>query len=234
MPRILTTQYTLTCPHGGIGTINSKNVFLQIGNGFALTDGDIGLVTLCSAACCLNFTLVSMKLNSLKCNRQHVILNTDTILTNVGFPMVATPPAFSVVDRTAPVSMLNSSQKLPEYLDDESAPILIETSPPPPDPWKGGPYKRTIMLNCKYLGDVEATVFSEAGGKLTPVKGIPPRSIHRVDSASAESANHKIIVSMEDKHHKLISDGPVRLMVRAASKRGVCRSVELSLTKTAQ
>ena len=105
MPKILTTNALITCPHGGTGT--SQPISMppkgSINGGHVLLDGDQGVIAGCGLLIpCVAYQLTSMRLNSTFVDERHVMLVTDIIVSNTGFPLTViethtmndlTPPA---------------------------------------------------------------------------------------------------------------------------------------------
>lgn len=91
MPRILTTNAQIFCPHGGKGTTIPTDPIWQIDGGFVLLEGDSGTLT-CPFVLvpCVGYTLRSMNLNATEINGRRVILETDFNQSFTGLPLVMT------------------------------------------------------------------------------------------------------------------------------------------------
>jgi hypothetical protein len=87
MPRILTTNALITCPHGGIGTTIPAWPYASIAGGIALREGDIGTLACVFPTPCLGYRLVSMHLNATLLNGAPAILETDFNQTFTGLPL---------------------------------------------------------------------------------------------------------------------------------------------------
>jgi hypothetical protein len=233
---ILTTAHILTCPHSGKFQIAAPNSFLKIGSGSIVLDEDKGIATSpCPLGICVSFTAKSMKLNSLKWNGRHIMLVTDTILSDSGFPILVAPPLslIPVVDDTAPEALLNSNQPLPGFLKDFDLPTLKEAAPSSPPVWPDTDYSITINLECGYPGEVAAMLFSVTklsdGNNLLHNRREPT---FQMTAVGGSSSSHTILVNIPK---KMRDDSPVgehRLMVRVASQRGMSGLFEKVINKT--
>jgi len=88
MPRVLTTNAQIRCPHGGLGTTTPSLPYWTVNGGFVLVEGDSGVL-----ACpllltpCVGYTLRSMGLNATRINGRKVILETDFNQSFTGLPL---------------------------------------------------------------------------------------------------------------------------------------------------
>jgi len=115
MPRVLTTNAQITCPHGGLGTSIASDPKWVVNEGTVLLEGDTGTLSCVNTVPCVGYTLASMGLNATYVSGRRVILATDFNKSATGLPLqiVETNSTF---DETTP------------------APIPAGQSAPPPSP----------------------------------------------------------------------------------------------------
>jgi hypothetical protein len=125
MPRVLTTKATIACPHGGQGTTTSMTPIWDIQGGFALAEGDTGVIKNCALMLCpcLTYTLQSMGLNASVIQGRKVILETDYNITNTGLPLLMTD-AHTCMDSSTPAP-LPPGQSAPQL-----SPALLDVTTP--------------------------------------------------------------------------------------------------------
>src|SRR6266566_6938540 len=95
MPKVLTTNAQILCPHGGMGASIPSNPKWTINGGIVLLDNDRGVFPLTGpGSCqltsvpCTSYTLKSMELNATQVDGRKVILDTDFNRTNTGLPLI--------------------------------------------------------------------------------------------------------------------------------------------------
>lgn len=147
MPQVLTTNASIRCPHGGIGTSLPAHPLWTVDGAPVLVEGDRGVVAGCPflAYPCIEYTLHSMGLNATMVDGLPVILVTDINLTNSGLPLTMLEFHTTLDDSTpAPLPPLEAGQDappLPAALDDFAVPLVSVTPPghsvarasPPPE-----------------------------------------------------------------------------------------------------
>jgi hypothetical protein len=136
MPRVLTMAAQITCPHGGMGNTSPlPNPARPSVNGFdVLLDGDQGTLT-CAAFTppCAGYSLKSMKLNALSANDVQVMLVTDFVQSDTGFPLTLTE-THMVYDDTSPAALpaAGPAPQLPPELTTEQKPQALAVPPTMP------------------------------------------------------------------------------------------------------
>lgn len=130
MPRVLTTNATIQCPHGGVGTTVPVTPYVVAQGGVVTTEGDSGTLTCVFAVPCVGYTLKSMGLNASRIGGKPVILATDLQRTITGLPLIITETTTMIDDSTpAPLPVGSSSAPLaPELLD--MIPPVVAVAPP--------------------------------------------------------------------------------------------------------
>jgi len=143
VPRILTTNATITCPHGGSGTTIPTLPKWQIDGGYVCVEEDTGTL-----ACpfvttpCVGYILKSMGLNATKIDDKKVILETDFNQTLTGLPLTIVERN-KVVDQSTPAAIPAGEEAPPqsEELTDLVPPVVVAMPPtfpfkitPPPTP----------------------------------------------------------------------------------------------------
>src|SRR5262245_15559428 len=77
MPRVLTTNAIITCPHGGLGTTTPVTPLWQAQGGLVAAAGDPGVLSCVFIVPCVGYTLRSMGLNATTVAGRAAILATD-------------------------------------------------------------------------------------------------------------------------------------------------------------
>ena len=126
MPRVLTTNAIIQCPHGGLGTSIPTNPIFEVEGGVVLMHGDTGTL-----ACpfvlypCVGYTLQSMNLNSTKLGTRNVMLETDFITSYTGLPLTVSEFHNTIDNSTpAPLPAGAPAPPLPPELADTSKPTV--------------------------------------------------------------------------------------------------------------
>jgi hypothetical protein len=149
MPRILTTNARIVCPHGGLGTTVPSHPKWQINQGYVAVENDIGtLACLFLPLPCLGYKLKSMGLNATQIDGQKVILVTDFNQSFTNLPLVMTdfhktfdestpapipagqaPPAASgaMADLIPPI-VTPASQTIPFSISTTNVPVVVSFS----------------------------------------------------------------------------------------------------------
>src|SRR5258708_9870946 len=129
MPRILTTNAKIFCPHIGLGTSVPTDPKWTINNGIVLLENDTGVL-----ACpfipypCIGYQLKSMGLNATQVDGRKVILETDFNRTLTGLPLTMLDFHETFDNSTvAPVPSGQSAPPLPPELADIVKPIVKAT-----------------------------------------------------------------------------------------------------------
>jgi len=132
MPRILTTNATIRCPHSGLGSSipisQPPKYFIQ--GGAILLDGDQGMIIGCqNPVLCATYMLRSIQLNAVFVDDRQVMLVTDFVQSNTGFPLTLqeTHPAF---DNTTPTPLpIGAEPEIPPELREDDQPQAVITPP---------------------------------------------------------------------------------------------------------
>ncbi len=123
MPRVMTTLATVTCPHGGVGTSIPSLPIWSIEGGFALREGDQGVLSCPFLPPCVGYTLRSMGLNATMLDGSPVILETDFNQTHTGLPLLIVEHNHAV-DNSVPSPVPIGGEAPP------LSPELLDTTPP--------------------------------------------------------------------------------------------------------
>src|SRR4051812_17528237 len=104
MPKILTTNAHISCPHGGKGTSIPIDPVPKwtINSGGVLLHGDSGVLLGCvQQVQCAGYQLRSLNLNASQVMGRQVMLVSDFIQSFTGYPLTITE-SHNVVDDSAP------------------------------------------------------------------------------------------------------------------------------------
>ena len=130
MPRVLTTNAQITCPHGGVGTSIPTPAprLVTVNNGEVLLHGDQGTLTCAFVVPCVGYALNSMGLNASTIQDRAIMLDSDFIQSYTGFPLtvVETHPVF---DRTLPGTPPPEGATIPPELGEDDKPT-VSAAPP--------------------------------------------------------------------------------------------------------
>jgi hypothetical protein len=141
MPKVLTTNAQILCPHGGIGTSIPSDPqpkwFIDngINNGAVLVENDTGIIKGCILlqVPCSSYVLKSMKLNATEVDGRRVILDTDFNQTNTELPLRIQESHQTFDNSTvAPLPPGQTSQTLPPELIYFVKPIVQAVTLPSP------------------------------------------------------------------------------------------------------
>ena len=102
MPKVLTTNAQIFCPHGGKGISIPTDPKWSVNGGAVLLENDTGTLACPFLACpCVGYTLRSMGLNSTLVVGRKVILVTDFNTTLTGLPLIL-EEFHSTIDNSTP------------------------------------------------------------------------------------------------------------------------------------
>jgi hypothetical protein len=147
MPRVLTTNASILCPHGGIGTSVPSDPKWIVEGGTVLLDGDMGTLS-CSTFTppCSGYRLQSMKLNSTEVDGRNVMLVTDFTRSFTGFPLTI--------------------QEMHHTLDDSSPNPIPGGTAPPPIPPELGEIDQPMVVSVPGALAFSLSVFGNSGTPL--------------------------------------------------------------------
>lgn len=130
MPKVLTTKAQITCPHTGRGTSTPAGSTLAYAGGGVLTDGDQGTIANCTYQVkCASYQLTSLQLNSMYVSGKRVMLVTDFIQSNTGYPLTVTD-SHQVFDQTVPAKLAPGATPVtpPELREDDHPSVTVSPS----------------------------------------------------------------------------------------------------------
>lgn len=130
MPQVLTTNATITCPHGGPGTTTPSSQNWTVNGGAVIVEQDRGTLGCPFVVPCVGYTLRSMSLNATEISSRKVILVTDFNQTDTGLPLTMTE-AHQAFDDSTTASIANgaAAPPLPGPLADIARPVVIAAPP---------------------------------------------------------------------------------------------------------
>ena len=127
MPRVLTTNASILCPHGGIGTSVPSDPKWIVEGGTVLLDGDMGTLS-CTTFTppCSGYRLQSMKLNSTEVDGRNVMLVTDFTRSFTGFPLTIQEVHHTLDDSSPdPIPAGASPPSVPPELQEIDQPVVV-------------------------------------------------------------------------------------------------------------
>lgn len=134
MPKVLTRNALILCPHGGVGQTTPSQTSITIGAAPVLVEGDTGVLPSCTnvppaGIPCTGYVLHSMNLNSVTIGGKRVILDTDFEQSFTGFPLTLTD-FHQVQDQSLAVTVpAGQTVPTPPALQDADRPA-VSASPP--------------------------------------------------------------------------------------------------------
>jgi hypothetical protein len=125
MPKILTTNAIVRCPHG-LGVSIPTDPKCTINGGIVLLHGDSGTLPTCfNLPPCATYQLQSLGLNATKVDGRNVMLVTDFIVTATGYPCTATETHQIIDDSTlVPIPPGQTAPPLPPELQSTDQPTV--------------------------------------------------------------------------------------------------------------
>jgi hypothetical protein len=128
VPKLLTTKATVTCPHGGKGSSTPAGTPLLFAGGAVLVDGDQGAIAGCvNQMLCSTYKLASMQLNSMYVAGKRIMLVTDFLQSDTGYPLAVTE-SHEVLDQTVPTPLApGAAPATPPELREDDKPVVTVT-----------------------------------------------------------------------------------------------------------
>jgi hypothetical protein len=232
MPRVLTTNARILCPHAGVGTSTPPHPkwFIENGgmNGAVLVENDMGIIKGCLLlpVPCVSYQLKSMGLNATEVDGRKVILETDFNQTNTGLPLFIQEFHQTFDDSTVtPLPPGQTSQRLPPDLIDFLKPTVNpasqlvafdSTTPPPP----------TLGVNFTLASDHPLKwvliLLNEPGGThLDVTSSSPPGLTVAPSGGSWDRPVLTVNVTMSPPFLSGLQPGKYHFFMTAVSRRGL-------------
>lgn len=242
MPKLLTDQATILCPHGGTGRSTASTPYLTVAGATVLVEGDTGVISGCLflQVPCLSYTLRSMGLNATTIMGRKAILATDVQQTNTGLPLIIVETRFAEDASTpAPLPPGATSGDIPPELADTSEPTAMVLPP-------------VLAFNSTTQQPVSAaavfTAYHEhplrwelrllntvAGTDVELTDGLPPGATVAPAGGAWDSAALSVTLTLTAPFMTALgitTVAPHSFYFTAVSRRGVSASAELQLTVT--
>jgi hypothetical protein len=226
MPRILTTNAIITCPHGGRGNSISLDPIWQINGGSVLAEGDSGTLDCTFQIPCTSYTLRSMGLNATMLNGRKVILESDFNRTITGLPLTIIE-THQVIDNSVPVPLPTGEDAppLPPELLDSVPPVVVPASreltyPTTPTP---APFARTsFALSTTFPNRWILTLLNtNASSALDLTAGLPPQVMVLPAGGNWTSPELTVTVTLTMAFMLALGAGTHNLYMTAISRRGL-------------
>jgi hypothetical protein len=240
MPKVLTTNASIQCPHRQLGVSKPLTPKWLIDGGTVLCEGDSGIFPTClppiTSVPCIGYTLQSMGLNASYIDGRRVMLETDFNVTYTGLPLVmkemhrtydnstpapipagqAAPPLSpELADMIEPVATVNPLTLMPYSLNSHTPALLTATF----HLFSEHPLKWVLtLINEPENNHVDLTKEVPDGLAVTP---------HGGDWNISALA---ITLTMNVKFLDTLKRGDHRFFMTAVSQRGLSSYAELVLT----
>lgn len=134
MPKVLTRNALIQCPHGGIGQSIPSQTSVVIAGAPVLVDGDTGVIPNClnlppAGVPCAGYVLRSMGLNAVTVSGRRAIMDTDFEQSVTGYPLVLNE-FHQVEDLSLPVVVSpGGTFAAPPELQDTDLPTVAAVPP---------------------------------------------------------------------------------------------------------
>jgi hypothetical protein len=239
VPKVLTTNALIQCPHLTVGQSVSSDPTWSVDGGFVLVEGDRGLFPPCpSQVQCNGYTLRSMGLNATQIKGKKVILATDFNQTDSGLPLTIQETQNKVKDDTSPAPIPDGQDAppLPPPLADETKPSVVVAPPGPlvfslaagPPPTLGATFTLTSAHPLKWILTL---IHDVPGGSVDRLNDSQPAGLTLTPSDSAWNVSPLTIsLSMTKAYMGTLVAGAHRFFMTGVSQRGISKFVELVLT----
>lgn len=134
MPKVLTRNALIQCPHSGIGQSVPSQLAVTIAGAPVLLDGDTGVIPNCLnlppvGVPCAGYLLRSMNLNAVTVGGRRAMMDTDFVKSFTGYPLVLTE-FHQTEDKSLPVTVPpGGSVTTPPELQDTDRPSATAVPP---------------------------------------------------------------------------------------------------------
>jgi hypothetical protein len=236
MPRVLTTNALIVCPHGGKGTSIPTDPKWSINNGIVLLENDTGMLTCPFIPLpCASYQLKSMGLNATQIDGRKVILETDFNQTLTGLPLLITDFHQTFDDSTvAPIPSGQSAPPLPAELSDTIRPLV--TGVPPALAFNSTTMLPPTLLTTFTLTSDHPlqwilTLINEPQKRnLDVTNGLPPALVVAPPGGSWATSALVVTVTMTNLFMASLGIGMHHFYMTAVSRRGLSSYSEVKLT----
>jgi hypothetical protein len=227
MPKVLTTNAIILCPHLGKGTSTPLSPVWKVDGGYVLAEGDTGVL-----ACpflplpCAGYTLRSMGLNATKIQGRKVIVVTDFNQSITGLPLTMTESHTTVDSSTpAPLPPRGPAPPLPPAILDLVPPVVTATMPVGTFSVSTGPPSvvATFQLSSAFPRQWVLTRISEpppgSHEDLTP--GKPPGAVVAPAGGSWTTPSLTVTLTMTAVYMTALGIGKHHFYLTGVSQRGL-------------
>ena len=242
MPKVLTTNASIKCPHGGVGTSIPSDPKWTINGGIVLLENDGGTFPLagplsCSLTSvpCTAYTLKSMGLNATEVDHRKVILDTDFNLTDTRLPLLIEEFHQTFDNSTVtPLPPGQTAAPLPVELADLVKPVV--TALPPILAFdlitqQPSPLEITFTLFSDHPLKWILTLLNEPGGfSLDITNGLPPGLVVAPAGGTWNTPTLVVSVTMNNLFLAGLQPRWHHFFMTAVSRRGLFSKAEVVLT----
>jgi hypothetical protein len=240
MPKVLTTNASIKCPHTGVGTSIPTDPKWTINGGTVLLENDKGILSCPFIPLpCAGYQLKSMGLNATQVDSRKVILDTDFNQTFTGLPLIIQEFHQTIDNSTpAPIPPGQKAPPLPPGLADIVTPVVTGTpaalgfssiTPPPV------PLIITFTLISDHPREWVLTLISVP--KTSPAShqnitnGLPLLGLVVAPAGGSWNASTPpVIVTLTPPYLATLGPGDYRFFMTGVSQRGLSGHIEVVLT----
>lgn len=236
MPKVLTTNAQILCPHLGVGTSSPSDPKWTINGGTVLLENDTGTLS-CPffQLPCVGYQLKSMGLNATLVDGRRVILDTDFNQTFTRLPLRIQEFHQTIDNSTiAPIPPGQQAPPLPPELADTVKPV-VTTAPPklafdlttklPPS------LITTFRLFSDHPLEWILTLINEPDGSHSDItNGLPPLVVVAPPGGSWHTPPLIVTVSMTTAYLAGLKPGKYHFFLTAVNRRGLSNYDEAVLT----
>ena len=134
MPKVLTKNALIQCPHSGIGQSIPSQLQVTVSGAPVLVDGDTGTIPNClnlppAGVPCAGYVLQSMNLNAVTVGNRVAMMDTDFVKSFTGYPLIL--KEFHQVDDVSTNVVVQPGETIstPPELQDMGQPIVTAVPP---------------------------------------------------------------------------------------------------------
>jgi hypothetical protein len=236
MPKVLTTNASIQCPHTGIGTSIPTDPKWSINGGIVLLENDMGTLSCPFIPLpCVGYQLRSMGLNASQVDGRKVILDTDFNQTFTGLPLIITEFHQTIDNST--VAPIPPGRAVPP-LSPELAYIVkpIVTGMPSALAFDSTTMQPLSLIttftlfNDHPLQWILTLINEPAAYHLDITNGLPPGLLVASSGGSWNTPFLVVTVTMTDLYMAGLGIGMHHFFLTAVSRRGLSGFAEVVLT----
>lgn len=241
MPKVLTANAQITCPHGGSGTSTpAASPIAFVNGGAVLVDGDSGTIAGCANQMpCTKYPVTSLQLNAAYVSGKHVMLVTDFLQTDTGFPLKV-QETHEIYDNTIPAALsAGAAPVIPPELQETDIPTVAVA--PPTLPFSiatfsntGNPAMLPYVFTLSSLFPRRWTLFRVSATAASDITAGVPASITVLPAGGVWATPAlTVAVTITGTFAATLTPGTHQLVLTAVNHRGLAAKAQATLVVSA-